>query len=309
LLEQAVTRLSGLVPPERVIVVTGEAYVGATQSLLKAIPEENILGEPRAASTAPALTWATAVLEGRDPDATIVSLHADWHVGDDEAFCRTAAHALECATRYDTLVTVGMIPSRAEIGYGYIVPGEQLSAEVQRVERFVEKPSAELAQALIAEGALWNSGLFAWTARRFLAETEENAPEIAPHLPLLERGDVSGFFAAVTPIAVDVSHFERSGRVAVVAGAFPWDDVGTWGALGRAREPDAAGNVLVGDAMVRDTTDCVVWADDGPVVLDGARDLVVVRANGVTLVTTRDRAARLKTLLETLPDRIRELTP
>ena len=309
LLEQAVARLEGLVPPERVLVVTGHAYVDATRSLLPSIPAENLLAEPRAASTAPALTWATVVLKERDPDATILSLHADWHVGDDEAFRATAARALECAARHDALVTVGMVPSRPEIGYGYIVPGEELSADARRVERFVEKPSAEHAQALIAKGALWNSGLFAWTAKRFMAETEATAPEIAPHVRLLEDGDVGGFFAAVTPIAVDVSHFERSSNVAVVAGAFPWDDVGTWGALGRARAPDAAGNVLVGDAVAQDATDCVVWADDGPVVVDGASNLVVVRANGVTLVTTRERAAHLKTLLETLPERLRDLTP
>jgi mannose-1-phosphate guanylyltransferase len=249
------------------------------------------------------------VLKRRDPRATILSLHADWHIGDDDAFCRTATRALACAAQYDTLVTVGMIPSRAEIGYGYILPGERLGTEVRRVKRFVEKPDALRAQALIDEGALWNSGLFAWTASRFLAETQAHAPEIAEHLPLLEAGDVSGFFAAVSPIAVDVSHFERSSRVAVVAGAFSWDDVGTWGALGRARAPDAAGNVMVGDAVVRDTTDCVVWADDGPVVVDSVTNLVIVRANGVTLVTTRERAAHLKSLLETLPDRIRNLKP
>jgi len=308
LLEQAVTRLEGLVPPERVLVVTGQGLVHATRSLLPSIPAENVLAEPRAASTAPALTWATFVLERRDPEATILSLHADWHVGDDEAFRTTAARALECAEQHDALVTVGIVPSRPEIGYGYIVPGEDLGTEARRVERFVEKPDAEQARALIAKGALWNSGLFAWTARRFAAETEVTAPEIAPHVRLLEQGDVGGFFAAVTPIAVDVSHFERSRHVAVVAGTFPWDDVGTWGALGRARRPDVGGNVLVGDVVAHDATDCVVWAEDGPVVVDGASNMVVVRANGVTLVTTRERAAQLKTLLETLPERLRDLS-
>jgi len=309
LLEQAVSRLEGLVPPERVLIVTGRPYVTATRTVLPEIPESNVLAEPRAASTAPALTWATTVAAARDPDATVLSLHADWHVGDDAAFRTAATRALETARRHDVLVTVGIRPSRPEIGYGYIQPGDPLDQTARRVRRFIEKPSADRAQSLIAEGSLWNSGLFAWSAARFLAETKAVAPEIAPHLPHLEAGDLEAFFAAVTPVAVDVSHFERSRNVAVVAGEFPWDDVGTWGALGRARAPDAAGNVLVGDAVASAASDCVVWADDGPVVLDGVHDLVIVRANGITLVTSRERSAQLKSLLETLPQRLRDLSP
>jgi mannose-1-phosphate guanylyltransferase len=107
-------------------------------------------------------------------------------------------------------------------------------------------------------------------------------------------------------VAVDVSHFERSRRVVVVPGSFPWDDVGTWAALARVRAA-SGGNVVVGEAIVRDSAGCVVWAEDGPVVVDGVRDLVVVRANGRVLVTTRERAGRLKELLESLPPAVREL--
>ena len=119
-----------------------------------------------------------------------------------------------------------------------------------------------------------------------------------------EADDVQSFFDQVTPIAVDVSHFERSAMSAVVTGNFPWDDVGTWSALTRVRSQDEHGNVLVGDVEQRDASDCVAWAEDGPVVLDGVHDLVVVRANGVTLVTTRERATHLKDLLAHLPDRL-----
>ncbi|MBI4421678.1 MAG: mannose-1-phosphate guanylyltransferase [Gemmatimonadetes bacterium] len=277
--------------------------------LVPEIPAANVLGEPSAASTGPALAWATHVAAERDPTASVLALHADWFVGDDAAFRATAARALDVAEQFDVLVTVGMVPNRPETGYGYIQPGEPLDGDARRVVRFVEKPSAARAAELIRQGALWNSGLFAWTARRFLAETEENAPEIAPHLARLRENDVAGYFATVTPIAVDVSHFERSRRVAVVPGRFLWDDVGTWTALARVRPPDSAGNTLTGDVAQVDSTGCVAWAADGPVVLFGARDLVVVRANGVVLVTTRERAARLKNLLASLPPRLRDSLP
>ncbi len=301
LLVQSIRRLRGLVPPERVIVVTGASLAERVRALLPEVPGQNVLGEPRAASTAPALVWATVLARSRDRDASLLSLHADWYIGDDEAFRATAARALDVAERHDLMVTVGVVPSRPDAGYGYVQAGDRLDDDARQVIRFIEKPDPAGAAALIEEGALWNSGLFAWTADRFLAETHALAPEIAPHVGLLEGGDVQGFFNAVTPIAVDVSHFERSSRVAVVRGQFPWDDVGTWSALARVRPPDATGNVLVGLAVQRECQDCIVWADENAIVLDGVRDLVVVHANGTTLVTTRERAVDLKGLLAALP--------
>jgi mannose-1-phosphate guanylyltransferase len=306
LLEAAVGRLEGLIPVERILVITGQTLVARTRELLQRIPPENVLGEPRAASTAPALTWATHVAGTRDSAASVLSLHADWCVGDDAAFRRTATRALDVAESEDVLVTVGIVPTRPETGYGYIVPGGELEGDARRVDRFVEKPDAENATQLMAQGALWNSGLFAWTVRRFRDECVAHAPEIAPHLASLEAGNVDDFFATVTPIAIDHSHFERSDRVGVIPGQFLWDDVGTWAALTRVRDLDDGGNVLVGSAISRESRDCVIWAEDGPVVVDGLDELVVVRANGVTLVTTRDRASGLKTLLSTLPPEIRE---
>ncbi|MBI4502957.1 MAG: mannose-1-phosphate guanylyltransferase [Gemmatimonadetes bacterium] len=306
LLAQAVRRLSGLIPPERILVITAEALCEATLEVLPELPPKNILAEPRAASTGPALVWATHRAQESDPDATLLSLHADWFVGDDAAFRETARRAMDVADRFDVLVAVGVVPSRPDVGYGYIVPGEVLDGDVRVITRFVEKPDAERATRLMREGALWNSGLFAWTARRFFLETEALAPEIAPHLTALRAGDVARYFREVRPIAVDVSHFERSRRVAVLPGRFPWDDVGTWAALARVRATDAAGNTSVGDVTAVDTAGTVAWADGGPVVLFGVRDLVVVRANSIVLVTTTERAAHLKDLLSRLPPPLRD---
>jgi len=306
LLVDAVRRLEGLVPPERVLVVTGRAHADATRQQLAAVAPVHVLAEPRAASTGPALAWATTHIAARDPAAVVLSLHADWWVGDAEGFREAAGRAFAAATTHDALATVGIEPTRPDTGYGYIERGDAVGDGVWGVTRFTEKPDAARAARLVAGGALWNSGLFAWTAARFAAETAAHAPEIAPHLALLGRGDVEGFFRAVTPIAIDVSHFERSTRVVAVAGRFGWDDVGTWAALRRVRSCDAQGNVVVGSAFVRDVADTVVWADDGPVVVDGVRGLVVVRANGQVLVTTLERATELKALLDAMPRDVRE---
>jgi mannose-1-phosphate guanylyltransferase len=304
--EEAVERLTGLIPRERVLVVAGESLAGRLRSMLN-IPAENFLTEPRPASTAPALIWATWEARRRDADAEVLSLHADWAVGDAAAFRRTADYALVTARTHDRLVTVGVVPSRPETGYGYIVPGAPLDGDARSVARFSEKPDAATALDLMAAGALWNSGLFAWTAGRLLAEATRHTPEVASALPKLEAGDVAGFFRAVTPISIDVGLLERSDAVAVVSGAFAWDDVGTWQALARVRPKDPSGNVVVGPGVMQESHDCIVWSDRDPVVLCGVQDLVVVQANGRILVMPTERAAGMKQLLDALPPEIRDI--
>ena len=304
--EEAIERLAGLIPRDRILVVTGTALAAQIQQRL-GLPAANILVEPRAASTAPALIWATSEAQRRDPDAEVLSLHADWAVGDAAAFRRSADSALATARQYECLVTVGVVPSRPETGYGYIVPGAPLGDGARMVARFSEKPDAATALDLMAAGALWNSGLFAWTAERLLAEVETHTPEVAPHLPVLYAGDVGQFFRDVTPISIDVGLLERSGSVAVVSGAFAWDDIGTWQALTRVRPKDPSGNVVVGNAALHESQDCIVWSDRDTVVLSGVKDLIVVQANGRILVMPTEHAASMKKLLDALPSDVRDV--
>jgi len=237
----------------------------------------------------------------------VLSMHADWWIGEPDVFRRTADLALRTARTHDRLVTVGMVPTRPETGYGYIVPGASLDADATRVERFQEKPDAATALDLMAAGALWNSGLFAWTAERLAAEVRAHTPELAPWLDRIAAGDVAAFFKGITPVSIDVGVLERSHAVAMVRGAFSWDDVGTWDAISRIRERDARGNVTVGPVSLHHASDCIVWSDDEPVVVSDVSDLIVVRANGRILVTHRRRAADLKQLLDALPPEIRDL--
>lgn len=300
LLSQAVRRLAGLVDPAHVLILTGPALVDAVAAIVPEVPRAQVLAEPRAASTAPALAWAAHEIFARDPAAEMLSLHADWAVGDDARFRDAARRALEVARRHDVLVTVGVTPTRDETGYGYIVPGRALG-RARRVARFVEKPSRTRARALRRRGALWNTGLFAWGAARFLAEARAHARELARAWPALEAGDAPRFFADVTPVAVDVAVLERTRRLAVLAGRFPWDDIGSWDALLRIRARDARGNVIVGNVTVGDgVARSVIWSDDESLAVIGLEDMVVVRANGRTLVMPVGQAERLKAMVARL---------
>ena len=300
LLVQAVRRLDGLVPPERTLILTGPALVDQVASLVPEVPRDQILVEPRAASTAPALVWAAHWISAREPGAHMVSLHADWSVGDDRTFRSAARSALGVAEEHDVLVTVGTKPTRNETGYGYIVPGKPLGT-ARLVRRFVEKPNAARATLLRRRGALWNTGLFAWGVARFLGEAGAYARELAPGWPALAASDADGFFSAVRPSAVDVVVLERTKRLAVVSAALRWDDIGSWDALLRIRRTDARGNVVVGNATVADDVKgCVVWCEDEHLAVAGVEDMVVVRANGHTLVMPTGRAEQLKRLVQNL---------
>ena len=204
------------------------------------------------------------------------------------------------------------MPSRPDPGFGYIEPGQTITEQVRRVARFIEKPDISRATQMVAAGYLWNSGIFAWRATDLLAEVRAVTPELGPGLAVMDAAGgtptAEAFFGAVTGgISIDVGVLERSTRVLVLAGAFGWDDVGTWAAIQRVRQHDADGNATFGRVVTKAAAHNVVHTEQGAVVLYGVHDLVVVVRDGVTLVTTVDLAHDLKTLVDTLPADLKEL--
>jgi mannose-1-phosphate guanylyltransferase len=306
LLRDAVDRLLPMIPAERLLVLTSAALADGVRAMIPELPVENVLTEPHPAGTAAALTFAARAIAARDADATMCCVHADWAVADAPRFRSALLAAADAARATESLATVGIVATRADPGFGYIMPGEVVHGSARQVARFEEKPSRERAADLIQRGALWNSGIFVWGARHFLAVVHEHTPELAGALatPL---GDGHGFFGAVqSPVSVDVGVLERAPRVVVIPGDFGWDDVGTWAALRRVRPLDTAGNALHGDVTVVQSAGNVVHADGGSVVLYGVDDLVVVQTDGLTLVTTLEHAVDLKTLLGALRPSLRD---
>ena len=307
LLSEALTRLAPLVPSERTLILTNGGLVEPIAALAPSIPRGNIIAEPRPAGTAAALAWAAHEIARRGGrDAVMLSIHADWTVGDPEGFRAALSRAADAAEAHGALVTVGIVPVRPDPGFGYIQPGEPVSDGVRRVSRFIEKPDRARAEAMVRDGYLWNSGIFVWRAGDFLDELAAHTPEVAPFLAT-HGDDLAGFFGALsTTISVDVGVLERSSRVLVLPGDFAWDDVGSWAALRRVRECDDSNNALRGAVHAVQSRGNVVHAEGGTVVLYGVSDLVVVCRDGLTLVTTIERAADLKTLIDSLPAHIRD---
>jgi mannose-1-phosphate guanylyltransferase len=308
LLVNTLDRLRDLVQPDRTLILTNASLADAVAEAAPSIPRENIIAEPKPAGTAAALTWAALVIEKRSSaEPTMICVHADWAIADDEGFRTALSSAERVAREEQALVTVGVVPTRPDPGFGYIEPGEETDSGARRVIRFVEKPDRARAESMMHDGYLWNSGIFAWRVTDFLDEIRRLTPEVSSALEAQESRSLAEFFEAVVPISVDVGLLERSDRVRVLSGDFGWDDVGTWGALRRVKPGDSSGNVTSGEVLSLDAKGNVVHAEGGPVVVYGVNDLVVVTRNGMTLVTTTDHSSDLKRLIDSLPTHLRDL--
>ena len=310
LIRDTVERILPLVPAERLRILTGARLAAPILGALPELGDDNLLLEPRAAGTAPVLAWAAAELERRDPDAVMVSLHADHVIAPPERFRALIARAAELAVEHRRLFTIGAVPTRPETGYGYVRLGAPLGEGESgfEVARFVEKPDAATAAGYLAAGDyLWNTGLFVWRAADLLDEMQRVSPELAELIPIVRAGGTEEFFARAPTISIDHAVLERSARVGVVRATFDWDDVGAWDAVRRTRPADEAGNVVLGPGYAIESRGVTLYADDGPVVAFGVEDLVIVRTGGVTFVAHRDRTADLKRLLAELPEELRNL--
>jgi mannose-1-phosphate guanylyltransferase len=316
-------------------VVTAADQAPACRDALEgtAVPV-SLIEEPSARGTGPALGLAVHDVARADPEAVMVCVHADHHVLDDDAYRAAVLASAGWAVSSGGLATVGLAPTSAATGFGYIALGEALdpgrwsvppgttadpvliaaaaSLPAAAAAGFVEKPGSLRAEEFVRDGRhLWNLGLFAWSAPVFLAELAAADPGLDHRLDAVAaaraRGDeaeAARIYDSLTAIAVEPLVFERTTRLAVVRAAFEWSDLGTWGDLARAAagRADADGNIAAGDAVLVGARDCYVEARGGrPVVVVGADHLVVVDTGDSVLVMpaaaaqlVKDAVARLR---------------
>ncbi|MCC6241598.1 MAG: mannose-1-phosphate guanylyltransferase [Gemmatimonadaceae bacterium] len=313
LIADTIMRLAPLVPAERVLVVTSADIVDTLHDAIPEVPRANMLVEPRPLGTAAALAWGAAEVARRaGPETIFCAMHADLSVGFPDELQHSLRKASQIAATEPVLVALGARPTRCETGFGYLQAGAPLDPFLSRqeggacrVEYFVEKPEAALADTLIDKGAFWNTGIFVWRAQVVLAELEQHTREVARGLPLLLAGQLEQFAAEVLSISIDRGLLERSSQLIVLPTFFGWDDVGTWAALRRVRELDDTGNGVMGDVHCVDASGNVIHADDHCIVAYGISGMLVVSLNGLTFVTTLERATELGPLLNALPGSLR----
>lgn len=309
LVAESIDRLDPLVPVDRVLVVTSADIADAVRVALPNLPGANLLVEERPIGTAAALAWGVAEVKRRAGDGTVVcAMHADLAAAFPIALREALRRAAWVASRERALLALGVRPRWPEPSFGYLGvgaaldPNEPLSGGgTAEVTQFIEKPGPEAAAALVREGALWHSGMLVARAGDVLDALALYVPEVAGGLRNLDSGDILGFSVQVRPVSIERGLLERVGRLLVAAPDFGWDDVGTWAGLRRVRDLDDSGNGALGQAHFVDATGNVVHAEEGVVVAFGVSQLLIVTRPGLTFVTSLERAADLKPLLDSLP--------
>ncbi len=308
LIQRTVARLKGLVDPEEILVATGRGMEDAIRAQLPELPPENFLVEPRGRNTAPCIAWGAVEIARRaGGEAVMAVLPADHVVSDEQLFRDTLAAAARAASETNSLVTIGIKPTRPETGYGYLWLGGELGRwgdkAFHRVRRFVEKPDHKTAQTFLESGDyLWNAGMFCWTVDAIRDAYREYLPgtwaamEALAHKP----GTIEDLWERFDATSVDYGVMERSRGVLTVPGSFGWSDVGAWTALPEVLAATAGGCVRAADTVVIESQDNVVHAPGKLVALLGVSGAVVVDTPDVLLISRRERAQEIREITKEL---------
>lgn len=316
MLALAISYLEGLVPPDRILVITNERLVDQIAVAAPSLPRKNIIGEPVGRDTAAACALGASIVKAREPNGALCVLTADHVIGDIAIFQRVLREGFALARSREALITIGIRPTFPSTGFGYIESGEAIThdgeVEFHAVVRFVEKPAENVARQYIEAGRFfWNSGMFIWTAATFLSALSEHCPQLREMSDnVLPAVDTPRFLCTLAreydrleKISVDYAVMEKADNIIMARGTFRWDDVGSWPALENHFDAGADGNVFIGDCEAIGATGNIVVSPGRLTALIGVEDLVVVQAEGATLVCTKDRAQEVKQMVQRLAQR------
>lgn len=313
LLQQTVERACGQMGLRAPLVVCSADHRFMVTAQLAAIDRnpDTLICEPMGRNTAPALTAAAMALAERDPEAIMLVLPSDHHVGDSGALLEAVTRAASLAED-GYLVTFGILPSRPETGYGYIQRGAAFSSikDAYAVARFVEKPDRATAETLIADGThSWNSGMFVLPVALFLEEMRRYQPDVIKACAVAVGDAVksngslqldAAAFSSAPDISIDYAVMEKTDKAAMVCADIGWSDIGSWHSLRDAREQDEHGNVLEGDVLAEDLKNSFIRSNGRLVAAIGLRDIIVIDTDDVVLVTDIAHAKDVGNLVEKL---------
>ncbi len=317
MLQETMELLKGLVPLERVVVVTGKPYASLVREQIPGLPPANLLVEPLALNTAPAMAVAAALIRSRDPEAVVVSLPSDHYVGDGAAVQRMIGMAAESADAQSAIVVAGATPKAPSTGFGYVEVGEVVggSAEipVHRAISFIEKPPASLAESFFNSGRyLWNANYYTFHVRTFESSLSDYVPNLSGLI--WPKQDVASFlekvYESATAVSIDHAMAHRLTNLHVVPVPFEWSDLGDWDQLYRllaAHSAGTGGNVVAAPdgrliVAVDSARNLVIQTSARPVGLVGVTDSIVVDTPDALLVAHRDNVQQVRAVTARLAE-------
>lgn len=293
---------------ENIYIVSNESYYDLIREQLPDLTDDQILLEPNRRNTAPCIAYASYKIASRNPEATTIVTPADHAIFMEDEFIRTCNVALDFVQE-DTsrLVTIGINPSRPETGYGYIQYKQETNGEVKKVKTFTEKPQLELAKTFFESGDfVWNAGIFIWNANQVIREFERFLPEIAETFSGIsdkyysddEKEKIAWAYAHTKAISIDYGVMEKAENVFVVPGEFGWSDLGSWSSLHEYHDKDDRGNVIDGNAMLYESSQCIVRSPHNKlVVVEGLEGYLIADCEDVLMICKKDDEKKIRSIV------------
>ncbi|WP_300379621.1 mannose-1-phosphate guanylyltransferase [Clostridium sp.] len=311
MIQMTVDRMQPIIPMGRIFVCTGAMYVDLVKEQLPELPEKNIIVEPEGRNTTPCIALSALVIQRYYKDANMVVLPSDHLINDEDEFRSIVEASNEfIRNNKNSIITLGMNPTRPETGYGYIKYGNETekvnSHRVIKVDKFVEKPDKEKAQEYVREGCyLWNGGMFMWSIENIINQIKkhsENTYEALHNIKDIEEDKLQEFinnnYCNTEAISVDYSILEKAEDIYVIPSNIGWDDIGSWEAIERYRERDSHGNINIGNInCVRGENNLVV-ATNQKIIIDDLSNIYVIENDGQILLGKKERISRVRELKE-----------
>ncbi len=309
LLQMTFNRFKTIIPLENIFIVTNAAYVGHIQDQLPELKAHQILAEPSRNNTAPCIAYMALKLKKMNPDAVFAVAPSDHLISNPKEFIQTIEKAFDFCTSHDALMTLGIMPTHPNTGYGYIQYNQHhaVSKGIYKVDAFKEKPDLEKAKIFLAAGNyLWNGGIFVWSVKKLLASFEKNAPDI---LAVLEKGNelyntpdeqkfIDTFYPTTPNISIDYAIMEKAHNIYTIPCDCGWSDLGTWASLFMESEKDDNNNVIQGNRIyVTETTNSIIRVPKNKkVVVHGLNDFIIVDENDILLIYPKSKEQEIKNI-------------
>lgn len=310
MIQLTVERISPMVKLEDVYIATNKDYKKLVLEQLPGLPEQNILCEPVGRNTAPCIGLGAMHISKKYDDAMMFVFPSDHQIKFNKMFLRTLQDACEVAEKGTNLVTIGIAPDYPETGYGYIkFDPQSIEDRAYKVERFVEKPSLEVAKEYLAtEEYLWNSGMFIWKISSIIKNIQKLMPDMYEGLEkikdaigtTIEETVLEKEFTAFQSQSIDYGIMEKAEEIYILPGNFGWDDVGSWLAVERIKKTNEFGNVVNGNIITVNTNNCIIQGDKKLIATVGLENMIVIDTDDATLICSKDHAGEIKKVLENL---------
>ncbi|ELC8443048.1 mannose-1-phosphate guanylyltransferase [Clostridium perfringens] len=313
MIQMTIDRVKPIIPIERIFVCTGEKYIDLVREQLPELPVKNIIVEPEGRNTAPCIALSALVIKRYYKNATMVVLPSDHLINNEERFREILLDGEEYLKENpEAILTLGMTPTRAETGYGYIkFTNENIlinNSEVIRVEKFVEKPNKEKADEYLKDGSyLWNGGMFLWTADNIINKVKEHIPNTYEALGAINEIEeeklqelINNNYKNTDSISVDYAILENADEIRVIPSDIGWDDIGTWRSVERYRKKDNYDNIINGNVRLIESKSNMAINKEKRVVMIGVEDIMTVETEDTIFIVKKDYMDNLRDYKEVL---------